>query len=90
MVDDIISIHKCSIHSVKSNAVINAFIEGKKLKLSKRKCHRIHISKQTPNVNHAAPTLKVYDVEIENSEKERNLVAKSEQQLKIDTIKDMQ
>ena len=46
MVDDILSIQKCSTDTVKINAVINAFIESKKLTLSKSKCNRIHISKR--------------------------------------------
>ena len=44
MVDDVLSVQKCSTDTVKSNSIINSFIESKKLKLSSRKCHRIHIS----------------------------------------------
>ena len=42
IVDDILSIQKCSIEASKANAVINAFVKSKKL--TKNKCHRIHIS----------------------------------------------
>ena len=52
MVDDILSVQKCSEDAVKINAVINGFIEGKKLTLSNKKCHRIHIeNKRTRNAN---------------------------------------
>ena len=42
MVDDIMSIQKCSNETVKINAVINSFVESKKLNLSKNKCYKIH------------------------------------------------
>ena len=42
MVDDVMSISKCS-ESGKTNSVINSFIEMKKLKLSQKKCSRVHI-----------------------------------------------
>ena len=38
MVDDVLSITKCSTDAVKTNATINSFIESKKLTLSKTKC----------------------------------------------------
>ena len=43
MVDDILSVTKCLNQSVKVNAVVNTFMETKKLKLNKKKCHRIHV-----------------------------------------------
>ena len=46
MVDDILAVQKCSNDTVEINAVINAFVESKKLKLSRNKCHKIHISKK--------------------------------------------
>ena len=71
MVDDILSIQKCSIDAVKINAVINAFIESKKLTLSKKKCNRIHISKRT---NHnVCPEVKVHDATMPNSDREKYL-----------------
>ena len=33
MVDDIIDIQKCGVNAVKSNAIINTFIEHKKLEM---------------------------------------------------------
>ena len=56
MVDDVLSSRKCSMDSVKGNAVINAFIESKKLTLNKSKCHRIHVSK---NQNETSPNCPV-------------------------------
>ena len=47
MVDDIMTIQKCPSDPVKMNAVVNAFIESKKLTLSSSKCHRIHIQKNS-------------------------------------------
>ena len=72
MVDDIRSIQKCSQSSIKTNAVINAFIETKKLTLSKNKCSRIHISKKKEN-DRDCPTLKVHDEEMKDSNKEKYL-----------------
>ena len=46
MVDDVLSVQKCSEDALKANAVINAFFEGKKLKLSNKKCHKIHVGKR--------------------------------------------
>ena len=41
MVNDIVDIQACGVNAVMSNAVINSFVERKKLTLSKIKCHRI-------------------------------------------------
>ena len=43
MVDDVMVIQKCSSDSVRMNAVVNAFVEAKKLTLNKTKCHKLHI-----------------------------------------------
>ena len=45
MVDDILTISKCSITSVAMNATLNAFMENKKLKLSQEKCSALHVGK---------------------------------------------
>ena len=71
MVDDIMSIQKCSMDAVKTNAVINAFIESKKLTLSHNKCHRIHVGKKS--TNHDCPDLKVHDLDMKNSDREKYL-----------------
>ena len=69
MVDDILSIQRCSNDSVKINAVVNAFIESKKLTLSKAKCHRI----QKPTKAKECFKLKVHDGPMADSAKEKYL-----------------
>ena len=68
MVDDILSIQKCS-DAIKINAVINAFIEMKKLTLSDKKCNRIHVGKP----QEACQDLKVHDSKMNNSDQEKYL-----------------
>ena len=68
MVDDIMSIQKCS-ESGKTNAVINAFIEMKKLKLSNKKCSRIHVGHK----KNVCPELNVHENKMKNSSQEKYL-----------------
>ena len=69
IVDDILSIQKCSIEASKANAVINAFVESKKLTLSKNKCHRIHISgkNKARNKSQKCTVLKVHEDKMSDS-----------------------
>ena len=46
MVDDILTISKCSKESVMVNSEVNSFIEAKKLTLGATKCAKIHIGKK--------------------------------------------
>ena len=46
MVDDILVVSKCGVQAVFMNAILNAKIEEKKLRLSYDKCNFIHISKK--------------------------------------------
>ena len=62
-----------SMDSVKGNAVINAFIESKKLTLNKSKCHRIHVSKNQHETSSNCPELKVHSDKMDNSDKEKYL-----------------
>ena len=64
MVDDVVNIQKCGIDDIKSNAVINSFMEHKKLTLSKSKCHRIHCGKKTQ----FCPDLEVHKENMHESE----------------------
>ena len=48
MVDDILSIQQCSSKSVKTNEVINAFVELKKLRFSPDKCRTVAAAKNVP------------------------------------------
>ena len=68
MVDDILCITKCS-DSAKINATVNAFVEMKKLTLSKSKCNRIHIGK---NVE-PCPELKTHNEKMKDSSQEKYL-----------------
>ena len=73
MIDDILTIQKCSNNSVKINAVINAFVESKKLKLSKDKCHNVHIQKKLKCEN-SCKKLKVYNDTMQQIESVKYLV----------------
>jgi hypothetical protein len=64
MVDDILSVQKCSNSTVKINAAVNAFIEGKKLTLSSKKCHRIHVEEKKSKHQPNCKPLKVHEKKI--------------------------
>ena len=66
MLDDILSIQKCSNKSLKTNAAIKAFVELEKLKLSDDKCNRIHLGKQNRNLSNC-PELKIHEKPMKNS-----------------------
>ena len=70
IIDDILAIQKCSNYSVKLNAVIDAFIEAKKLKFNK--CHKIHIQKNSRKVEDCHK-LKVHNDEMHESQREKFL-----------------
>ena len=72
MIDDILAVQKCSKDTVKINAAINAFVECKKLKFSKGKCHQIHIEKK-PNNQNECSQLKVHDDVMKQATKEKYL-----------------
>ena len=46
MIDDVASFAKCSYESLKTNAIINAKVESKKLEFGPTKCFNIHIGKK--------------------------------------------
>ena len=73
MVDDILTIQKCSTKSVKMNATVNAFIEGKKLTLSNKKCHRIHVEKKKPKNQTECMPHKIHENDMNESEQEKYL-----------------
>ena len=72
MVDDILTIQKCSKDAVKMNAVVNGFIESKKLTLSETKCHTIHIQRQQ-NREKECVKLKVHNKEMLESNRQKYL-----------------
>ena len=43
MIDDLISVTKCRIESVKMNAFLNAKSSVKKLQFGMSKCHKLHV-----------------------------------------------
>ena len=69
MVDDVLCVTKCSSATVITNSTINAFMELNKLKLSSKKCSKIHIGAKCDN----CPDLKVHDSEMKQSQKEKYL-----------------
>ena len=73
MIDDILTIQKCSTSTVRINAAVNAFIEEKKLTLSKKKCHRIHVEKKKSKANTKCMPLKIHDGQMNDSEQEKYL-----------------
>ena len=46
MVEDIITITKCDVSSVKLKSVVNTFVETQKLKVSEKKCSVFHVGKK--------------------------------------------
>ena len=73
MVDDVLTVQKCSTDVVKMNAAVNAFMEGKKLKLSDTKCHRIHVNNKKSNVKAKCPELKIHNEKMNESSQEKYL-----------------
>ena len=73
MVDDVLAVQKCSNDVVKMNAAVNAFIEGKKLTLSQKKCHRIHIQSKKAKSVGRCQDLKVHQEKMKQSQEEKYL-----------------
>ena len=46
MIDDVIGITKCSDEAIELNSIINVKMESKKLRLSNKKCFKLHIGKK--------------------------------------------
>ena len=69
MVDDILDVKKCGNEAIKSNVLVNTFIEHKKIKMGKDKCHQIHCGKKATN----CPTLKVHNDNMHQSDEESYL-----------------
>ena len=61
MVDDILCVQRCSKDTVQINALVNAFIEGKKLKLGDRTCPRIHVKNKKTINKLKCPEVKVHE-----------------------------
>ena len=52
MIDDVLGMSACGDDSIQLNAIINAKIENKKLRLSEEKCYKIHMCKKTENLDY--------------------------------------
>ena len=66
MCDDVVSVARCGIDSIKTNAIINAKIESKKLEFGPKKCVNIHVG----NNSEQCPILKVHDSKLNKKEHE--------------------
>ena len=55
------------------NAVVNAFIEGKKLNLSSKKCHRIHIKNKKTRNELKCPEVKIHNGKMNDAIQEKYL-----------------
>ena len=71
MIDDIITAVECGPKSVKLNAMVNAFIESKKLALSVEKCAKVHLGNKS--LTNTCPEHKVHSESMKNSDKEKYL-----------------
>ena len=49
MIDDLASVTKCGLDTVKAYSIINSFIESKRLELGNKKSNRLHIGKKSNN-----------------------------------------
>ena len=73
MVDDVLSVTKCSSDTVKINFIIISVIENKKLKLSTRKCNRMHIENKRQRKVNNCPEIKVHKDSMANSSGQKYL-----------------
>ena len=69
MVDDILGVQKCNNKSLEMNTAINTFVSLEKLKLSKQKCHNVHVGAR----NMKCPPLTIHGSEMKCSDQERYL-----------------
>ena len=69
LMDDVLSVSTCGIKSVEMNALINSKIEGKKLRLNQKKCHKMHIRSKKSKVEECDTNLVAHDKSIEDVNK---------------------
>ena len=69
MCDDVASVSRCGIESIKTNAIITAKIESKKLEFGPNKCYNIHVGQNSDD----CCTLKVHDYIMKKKEHETYL-----------------
>ena len=68
-VDDIITVSKCGIKAVETNAIVQTKIEGMQLELRHTKCFQMHVGK----FKNTCPTLYVHGKEMLKTDKEKYL-----------------
>ena len=68
-VDDVLTITKCSLNSIKMNALMLSKVQCKRLELSETKCVKMHLGKDTLN----CPNLEVNGKEMKITDKEKYL-----------------
>ena len=71
MVDVVITGETCGNTSVRPNAIVNVFIDSKKLALSAKKCSKIHLGNKESFSR--CPELKVHKENMKESDKEKYL-----------------
>ena len=64
MIDDVMGLAHCGDESIKLNAIINAKMENKKLRLGEDKCFKVHICKKDEKCNQI---LKVHDANMKDA-----------------------
>ena len=70
MVDDIITVSRCGVDSVKVNAIVQAKIECKQLELSHQKCFNMHTGKKSQQL---CPSLNIHGTKIVKSDTQKYL-----------------
>ena len=68
-IDDVFTVTRCSINSIKMNALMQSKVECKKLELSDSKCFKMHVGKN--NIN--CPNLQVNNKDMITTTSERYL-----------------
>ena len=71
MVDNVITAAKCGSTAVALNAVVNTFMEHKKLRLGVDKCATVHIGSKDSKMR--CPVKKIHGEGMKQSEKEKYL-----------------
>ena len=68
-IDDVLTVTKCSVNSLKMNGSVQSKMECKKLELSEKKCFKMHLEKNTTN----CPVLRVNSKEMSTTSSEKYL-----------------
>ena len=80
MVDDILTLTKCGTEANKVNAIVQSFVENKRLTLGIDKCLKMHVG----NVNSICPKIGINNNHMKNDHKQKYLGDALTSDLKID------